>query len=93
MTTPQDPVSVRVSAGLYAFTFALSPDELDDASARARRCGLTFDAFVRQKMFGPDLERRLCIADDWPRTSMQGICGGGCRWTWPKEARIGRLCN
>jgi len=66
MTTAQDPVSVRVKAGLYEFTFAMSPDELDDAVARARRCGLTFDAFVRQKMFGPDPERRLGIADDWP---------------------------
>jgi len=66
MTTAQDPVSVRVRAGLYEFTFALAPEELDDAMARARRCGLTFDAFVRQKMFGPDPERRLGIADDWP---------------------------
>jgi len=66
MTTPQDPVSVRVKAGLYEFTFALAPDELDDAMARARRCGLTFDAFVRQKMFGPDPERCQGIAQDWP---------------------------
>ncbi|WP_109796424.1 hypothetical protein [Minwuia thermotolerans] len=66
MTTAQDPVSVRVKAGLYEFTFALSPNELDEAVARARRCGLTFDAFVRRKMFGPDPERRLGIADDWP---------------------------
>lgn len=66
MTTAQDPVSVRVKAGLYEFTFALSPNELDEAMARARRCGLTIDAFVRRKMFGPDPERRLGIADDWP---------------------------
>jgi len=66
MTTAQDPVSIRVKAGLYELTFAMSPDELDDTVARARRCGLTFDAFVRQKMFGPDPERRLGIADDWP---------------------------
>lgn len=66
MTTAQDPVSVCVKAGLYELTFALTPDELDDAVARARRCGLTFDAFVRQKMFGPDPERCRGIAEDWP---------------------------
>jgi hypothetical protein len=66
MTTSQDLVSVRIEAGLYEFTFALPPDELDEAVTRARRCGLTFDAFVRQKMFGPDPERRLGIAENWP---------------------------
>lgn len=66
MTTAQDPVSVRVKAGLYEFTFALTPDELDQAVARARRCGLTFDAFVRRMMFGPDPERCRGIAEDWP---------------------------
>jgi len=66
MTTPQDPVSVRVKAGLYEFTFAIAPDELDDAVARAKRCGLSFDAFVRHRMFGPDPERHLGIAEDSP---------------------------
>jgi len=66
MTTAQDPVSVRVKAGLYELTFALSPHELDEAVARARRCGLTFDVFVRRKMFGPDPEHRLDTAEDWP---------------------------
>lgn len=66
MTTPQDPVSVRVKAGLYEFTFALAPDALDEATTRAKRCGLSFDAFVRHKMFGPDPERHLGIAEDWP---------------------------
>ena len=66
MKTTHEPVSVRVKAGLYEFTFALSPNELDEAMARAKRCRLTFDAFIRQKMFGPDPERHLGIADEWP---------------------------
>lgn len=66
MTTAKDPVSVRVRAGLYELTFALAPDELDEAAARARRCGLSLKAFVRQKILGPDPECRLGIAEDWP---------------------------
>lgn len=66
MSKVQEPLSVRVRVGLYVFTFALSSDELDEATTCARRCGLSFHAFVRQKMFGPNPERRLGIAQDWP---------------------------
>ena len=65
MSHPSDQVFVTLTLGPYVFEYAFSPGELDQAVKRAKRCSLSLEQFLRQKLFGPDPEARLGIASDW----------------------------
>lgn len=65
MSNMPDHVIISLKLGPYVFEYDFAPGELDEAVTRAKRCSLSLEAFLRQKLFGPDPEARLGIATDW----------------------------